>query len=112
MEVASAPTTPENSGSAHLLRRSFTAPVRSIGFSKATEPFRQTEGRGVETLFTHNAGRIVSFTVYLSAIGRHSSLGHERFNQQDEPVGSLPWASATERTIAAGYTALFLYVLV
>lgn len=104
MEIASAPTTPENTGSPRVLRRSFTAPIRSTGFSKLTEPFRETEGEGAETLFTHNAGRIVSFNTYPSQERRHSSLGHGIRDQQDEPVGSLPWISTTERTIAAGST--------
>ncbi len=109
MEIASAPTTPESSGSPHVLRRSFTAPIRSTGFSKLTEPFRETEGEGAETLFTHNAGRIVSFTTYPSVARRHSSLGHGILDQE-EPVGSLPWASTTERTIAAGIT-LFIQLV-
>ena len=108
MEIASAPTTPESSGSPHFLRRSFTAPIRSTGFARATEPPRQTGGQTVETLYTHNAGRIVSFEAYSSVIRRHSSLGYGRLDQQDEPVGTLPWASSTERTIAAGNSLFFI----
>ena len=106
MEIVSAPTTPESSGSPHLLRRSFTAPIRSTGFPRATEPLRDTGGQRVETLYTHPTGRIVSFEAYPSATRRHSSLGYGRLDQQDEPVGTLPWASTTERTIAAGNTYL------
>ena len=106
MEIASAPTTPESSSSPHLLRRSFTAPIRSTGFSRTTEPPRQTGEQTIETLYTHNAGRIVSFEAYSSAFRRQSSLGYGRLDQQDEPVGTLPWASTTERTIAAGNTSL------
>lgn len=112
MEIASAPTTPENSGSPHVLRRSFTAPIRSTGFSKVTEPFRETEGEGAETLFTHSAGRIVSFNAYPSVVRRRSNLGHGILDKQEEPVGSLPWVSTTERTIAAGSTLSVQYIFV
>ena len=110
MEIASAPTTPESSASPYVLRRSFTAPIRSTGFTKVTEPFRETEGEGAETLFTHSGGRIVSFTTYPSVIRRHSSLGNGKLDQQEEPAGTLPWASTTERTIAAGRLLLYFHV--
>ena len=101
MEVVSAPSTPENSVHPHVMRRSFTAPTKSRSFSR-TPPIRQPEIEGAETLFAHPAGKIISFTTSSDLSRRHSSIVQEGSNFQDDPSGTLPWASATERTLAAG----------
>ncbi|KAL8933168.1 MAG: hypothetical protein Q9211_005925 [Gyalolechia sp. 1 TL-2023] len=54
-----------------------------------------------ETLYAHNAGKIVSFHPPVHGTRRHSSVEQGYSALQDEPVGTLPWASPTERTIAA-----------
>lgn len=101
MEVASAPSTPENTIYPHVMRRSFTAPTISRGLAR-TPPNREPAIEGAETLFAHPAGKIVSFTTFSTSTRRHSSFIPERTSLQDEPSGTLPWASATERTLAAG----------
>ncbi|KAL9000867.1 MAG: hypothetical protein Q9169_000622 [Polycauliona sp. 2 TL-2023] len=79
------------------IRRLFTAP------SPKTSPSpRDVAEEAAETLYAHHAGRIVSFSPPISGTRRHSSVEHGHVVLQDEPAGTLPWASATERTIAAG----------
>ncbi|KAL8674518.1 MAG: hypothetical protein Q9168_001110 [Polycauliona sp. 1 TL-2023] len=78
-------------------RRLFTAPL-----PKTSPSSRDLAEEAAETLYAHHAGRIVSFSPPLSATRRHSSVEQGHVVLQDEPAGTLPWASATERTIAAG----------
>jgi len=99
MALASAPSTPERGIAAPLIRRSFTAPIRS---TKATNPIREAQADGAETLYAHHAGKIVSFTTSNNSARRHSSVSDGKSDLRQEPVGTLPWASSTERTIAAG----------
>ena len=100
MALASAPSTPERGSTAYLFRRSFTAPTRS---TKTTLPAREADAQSAETLYAHPAGKIVSFSTNTSKFAqRHSSVSDTKSDFQDEPTGSLPWASMTERTIAAG----------
>lgn len=98
MALASAPSTPERAILPPLIRHAFTAPIRS---SKSV-PLSEDNVDGAETLYAHGAGRIVSFNNATSVTRRHSSISNGRAELQDEPVGTLPWASTTERTIAAG----------
>ncbi|KAL8780581.1 MAG: hypothetical protein Q9194_000853 [Teloschistes cf. exilis] len=90
-------------------RRSATDPTR-LNSSPRLSPSpasRETAGKSAETLYTHNAGRIVSFTPPFNGARRHSSLDQGHSALQDEPAGTLPWASATERTIAAGSISIY-----
>lgn len=93
------------------MRRSFTAPTSSKSHIR-TPPIREPEIEGAETLFAHPAGKIISFTTSSIATRRHSSLIQERSRPEDEPNGTLSWASATERTIAAGTLVLWLNLFV
>ncbi|KAL8895494.1 MAG: hypothetical protein Q9192_003601 [Flavoplaca navasiana] len=79
------------------IRRLFTAPL-----PKTSPSSRDIAEEGAETLYAHNAGRIVSFSPPITGTRRHSSLEQGHVALQDEPVGTLPWTSPTERTIAAG----------
>lgn len=100
MNVATAPATPENAKSPPIFRRAFTVPTRFAGGSKTPAPLREAEAQGAETLFAHEHCRIVSFS---TGFRRPSSSGSGyNGNLEDDPVGTLPWASLTERTIAAG----------
>lgn len=83
------------------IRRLFTAPL-----PKTSRSIRDLAEEDAETLYAHNAGKIVSFSPPISGTRRHSSVEQGHVALQDEPVGTLPWASATERTIAAGHLSL------
>ena len=100
MALASAPSTPERASGPYLFRRSFTAPTKS---SRTNATIREADPQGAETLYTHPAGKIVAFSVNPNKFTqRHSSVSDTRSDFQDEQAGSLPWASVTERTVAAG----------
>lgn len=98
MALASAPSTPERASHPPLIRRSFTAPIRS----SRSVPLSDGTVDGAETLYAHVAGKIVSFNNPTSVARRHSSISNGRAELQEEPIGTLPWFSTTERTIAAG----------
>ena len=98
MALASAPSTPERAIQPPFIRRSFTAPIRSL----RSAPLSDGTVDGAETLYAHAAGKIVSFTNPASLPQRHSSISNGRAELQEEPVGTLPWFSSTERTIATG----------
>ena len=97
MALASAPSTPERT--VPPIRRSFTAPIKSF---RSDIPISEEEVEGAETLYAHSACKIVSFNTSNSLLRRHSSVSDGRIEFGEEPVGTLPWASTTERTIAAG----------
>ena len=98
MALASAASTPERATPSPFIRRSFTAPIRS----SRSIPLPEETVDGAETLYAHGAGRIVSFNNPTSLARRHSSISNGRAELQEEPVGTLPWFSTTERTLAAG----------
>ncbi|MCJ1231519.1 hypothetical protein MMC12_008196 [Toensbergia leucococca] len=104
MAIPSVPCTPKNLNPPHFMRRAFTAPTRLIDFSqnnpKSSSP--ETEAVGTETLFAHHFAKIISFSPPSTAprppiTSRRGQDGHE-----DEPAGTLPWASNIEETIAVG----------
>ncbi|KAL8767111.1 MAG: hypothetical protein Q9209_006273 [Squamulea sp. 1 TL-2023] len=79
------------------IRRLFTAPLPK------TSPFpKDIVDEDAETLYAHNAGKIVSFSPPITGTRRHSSVEQGHVALQHEPIGTLPWASTTESTIAAG----------
>lgn len=98
MALASAPSTPERMVTPHAIRRSFTAPTK---LSLPTIRSPEANIDGAETLYSHGAAKIVSFNTSNDFGRRHSSVSNGRAEFQ-ESVGTLPWASTTERTIAAG----------
>ncbi|KAI9723743.1 MAG: hypothetical protein M1812_001043 [Candelaria pacifica] len=83
-----------------VMRRAFTLPTRLTESPNAANPTRR-EAEGIEILFAHSSGKIVSFSPNSSTSRPNSSSGHTNRDWEDA-VGTLPWASPTERTIAAG----------
>ncbi|KAL8718885.1 MAG: hypothetical protein Q9225_004030 [Loekoesia sp. 1 TL-2023] len=96
------PSTPDRSQAPPAFRRSFTVPTTSIVSPRSSPAARKAGEEEAETLYAHNAGKIVSFNPPISGSRRHSSVEQGYSALQDEPAGTLPWASATERTVAAG----------
>ncbi|KAL8711022.1 MAG: hypothetical protein Q9220_004403 [cf. Caloplaca sp. 1 TL-2023] len=101
MEVLHPPST-AHSQTPPTFRRSFTTPTRSSASPKSSPSVLPARAEEAETLYAHNAGRIISFNPPLRGARRHSSVEQGHSALQDEPVGTLPWASTTERTIASG----------
>jgi len=99
MALASAPSTPERAVPPPGIRRSFTAPIRS---NRKFTPLPEEADAGTKTLYAHSTCKIVSFGNPSNLVRRHSSVSNGRDEFQDQPIGTLPWASSTERTIAAG----------
>ncbi|KAL9003284.1 MAG: hypothetical protein Q9188_003844 [Gyalolechia gomerana] len=95
------PSTPDRSQAPPAFHRSFTVPSRSNISPRSSPAARQAVEEEAETLYAHNAGKIVSFNPPFNGTRRHSSVEQGYSALQDEPVGTLPWASPTERTIAA-----------
>ncbi len=83
-----------------VMRRAFTLPTRLTELPNAGTPTRR-EAEGIEILFSHSSGKIVSFSPNSSTSRPNSSSSHTGRDKEDA-VGTLPWASPTERTIAAG----------
>ena len=100
MNIATAPSTPENAISPPVIRRAFTVPSKLSGPREAAKKTPEPDRQRTETLFAHNHCKIVSFN---SGAKRPTSAGREQ-EEAKEPVGTLPWATSTERTIAAGRT--------
>ena len=98
MELATAPSTPENATSPPVIRRAFTVPSRLAGFRQAARATPEADRQSADTLFAHNHCKIVSFN---TGAKRPSSAGLDQA-ESAEPVGTLPWTTTTERTIAAG----------
>ncbi|KAL9603722.1 MAG: hypothetical protein Q9219_001041 [cf. Caloplaca sp. 3 TL-2023] len=96
------PSTPDQSQSPPAFRRSFTVPNKATNSPKLSPSASQSIEENAETLYAHNAGKIVSFNPPTHGTRRHSSVEQGYSALQDEPVGTLPWVFATERTIAAG----------
>ncbi len=92
-------------------RRSFTVPTKSVASPRSSPGAGEEVEAAAETLYAHSAGKIVSFNPPISGTRRHSSVEQGYSALQDEPVGTLPWASATERTLAAGEHCLVIALL-
>ena len=99
MNSLTAPSTPNQSPTFH---RSFTLPSRLNSSPRSRVSERTPEPDAVETLFTQQAAKIVTFNASSpSSQLRSVSLGNE-VAQNSEVVGTLPWVTHSERTIAAG----------
>ncbi|KAL8740451.1 MAG: hypothetical protein Q9184_008490, partial [Pyrenodesmia sp. 2 TL-2023] len=102
MDVLS-PATNDHSQTPPVFRRSFALPTKSAASPKlSSTSVGEAVEEAAETLYAHNAGKIVSFNPAIGGIRRHSSVEQGYSALQEEPVGTLPWASSTERTLAAG----------
>ena len=88
-----------------LVRRSFTVPSKKpIPLEASSQTLDSSQ---VETLFNHGSGKIVSFTIPATVLQSTSSLGGGNYDPATEPIDILPWASSTERTLAAGNKTAF-----
>ncbi|KAI4156448.1 MAG: hypothetical protein LQ340_000263 [Diploschistes diacapsis] len=103
MATSTAPSTPAHHPS---IQRSFTLPPKLSRSPKSPVTPKSPEGAGVETLFIHHRGKIVSFTTSLGG-ERSRSASVASTTRQNEPVGALPWRSQTERTVAAGLIRIY-----
>ena len=99
MPLASAPTTPERPTQAPGFRRAFTAPIKS---SKTPSQRKDKQDDNADTLFAHDAATIISFTASQPADRRDSLASKVQDGSIMQYSGTLPWASLTERTVAAG----------
>ncbi|KAI9822291.1 MAG: hypothetical protein M1827_000009 [Pycnora praestabilis] len=103
MDSPTAASTPQYATPPPAMRRSFTLPPRLNGSPKLWSPNQTIESEGVETLFAHNSGKIVSFESSSSTTRPRPISGHTRGEPEAEAVGTTPWASRTERTIAVAF---------
>ena len=104
MDIATAPSTPDNAKSPPVIRRAFTAPTKLAGYPRESTITREAQTQSTETLFAQDRCRIISFSC---GAKRPKGSGSGYNDRSDGPVGVLPWASLTERTIAAGKTGTF-----
>jgi hypothetical protein len=94
-----------------VLRRSFTVPANIANRPKPAASSPSTDGDGgIETLFTHYLAKIVSFTTAPDPSKAPHARRPSVVLDIDTP-GSIPWASYTERTLAAGTIQLQLHCL-
>ncbi|KAF2807735.1 uncharacterized protein BDZ99DRAFT_392342 [Mytilinidion resinicola] len=108
MSSSTAPSTSGTSSSVNpgVLRRSFTVPAKVTDRPKPTTSNSDSDA-GIETLFTHTFAKIVSFSTALdpsrppTANGRRPSV-NVQLDADTPGLGSIPWESVTERTLAAG----------
>ncbi|MCJ1416742.1 hypothetical protein MMC32_003080 [Xylographa parallela] len=84
-----------------LLRRSFTLPPRLANVQQPQSYARSADSDTIVTLFAHPSSKIVKFSPS-SNYTKPRSNSHARVDQEDGPIGTLPYASHVERTLAAG----------
>ncbi|CAK4032155.1 hypothetical protein DOTSEDRAFT_72910 [Lecanosticta acicola] len=94
-----APSTPKSTPRKAALTRSFTLPSKVATTSRTAPSAEIGAAEGIETLHVHPNGKVVKFTT--SATSRPgSSTGIPSPGGQH--AGTLPWATLTEQTLAAG----------
>ncbi|KJX92857.1 hypothetical protein TI39_contig5817g00017 [Zymoseptoria brevis] len=79
--------------------RSFTVPVRSTNPSRAQPTAEIGSAEGIETLYVHPNAKIVKFSSGTGPRPGSSSYGSPGAKHRG---GTLPWATITEQTLAAG----------
>ncbi|KAL9116446.1 MAG: hypothetical protein Q9187_007031 [Circinaria calcarea] len=107
MASATAPTTPEATAPFPLMRRSFTLPPKLPELRRSSYSPKQEEKPAVETLFAHHNCKIVSFTPSLANPKTNSSSGRGNDDVGNEPIGTLPWKTNSERTMAVGLFCIY-----
>ncbi|KAJ4303546.1 hypothetical protein N0V90_002443 [Kalmusia sp. IMI 367209] len=95
---ASSPAHALPAASHPTVRRSFTLPARIA--SKSPSPAPASSVDGIETLFVCTSTKIVSFTA--SGSTRRASPSRRHSANSDDASPSIPWRSATDRTLAFG----------
>ncbi|KFY34005.1 hypothetical protein V494_07140 [Pseudogymnoascus sp. VKM F-4513 (FW-928)] len=86
------------------MKRAVTLPLRPSTSSNWTQREKEASSDTIESLYIHPSVRIVSFESFDSSSGfqRRSSLNTPNLADIEEEVGTLPWSSTFERTIAVG----------
>ena len=84
------------------LNRSFTVPSKLATSSRTAPAAEIGAADGIETLYVHPNASIVKFSTAGPGSRPSSSAGSPRSSLGQQNGGTLPWASPTERTIAAG----------
>lgn len=100
METPLSISTPPNKKPSQVVRRSFTAPPKSRSSPISPLQTQDAVAEGAETLFESHACRIVSF--HTSTRSWRHQAANRGSDVLNEPVGILPWASATETTKSTG----------
>lgn len=87
-----------------MMKRAVTLPLRPSTSSNWTQREKPESSDSIESLYIHPSVRIVSFESFDSSSGfqRRSSLNTPNLADVEEEVGTLPWTSTFERTIAVG----------
>ncbi|KAF1988809.1 hypothetical protein K402DRAFT_373138 [Aulographum hederae CBS 113979] len=101
MTAMSPPSTPER-GLHPGMRRSFTLPIQANYSPKSPPGSSSATPDSVESLFSTALAKVVSFSSSTTSSRPSSSSGRGTVDPDKDLIGTLPWASATERTIAAG----------
>lgn len=84
------------------IQRSFTLPPRLLNSNPSNGDRPTSPDAGAETLYYHPSARIVSFTPPTTDIRSASSPRSVDLDYPVDAIETLPWASTTERTVAAG----------
>lgn len=87
-----------------MIKRAVTLPLRPSTSSNWSQREKPASSDDIESLYLHPSVRIVSFESYDSSSGfqRRSSLNTPNLADVKEEVGTLPYSSTFERTIAVG----------
>ncbi|KFX92334.1 hypothetical protein V490_05433 [Pseudogymnoascus sp. VKM F-3557] len=87
-----------------VIKRAVTLPLRPSTSSNWTQREKPASSDDIESLYLHPSVRIVSFESYDPSSGfqRRSSLNTPNLADVKEEVGTLPYSSTFERTIAVG----------
>ena len=99
MNSLTAPSTPNQHP---VIHRSFTLPPRLSGIPRPRIDEKVPGPDAVETLFAHHAGKIVTFNAYGASSPPRSGSSVTDIIEDNKLAGILPWATHSERTIAAG----------
>ncbi|KAF2770359.1 hypothetical protein EJ03DRAFT_326491 [Teratosphaeria nubilosa] len=96
------PSTPCAKSQRTAVNRSFTVPAKLSTPSRSGPTAEIGAAEGIETLYVHPSANVVKFTTS----GPWSRSSGDRPGSQNGG-GTLPWASLTERTMAAGPLELY-----
>jgi hypothetical protein len=100
--MASVPSTPDGGPRSRGIARSFTLPSKLATPSRNAPTAEIGAADGIETLFVHPTANVVKFTT--SGPG---STSPRSAAFSGRAAGTLPWASPTERTMAAGQLEIY-----
>ncbi|KZF21864.1 hypothetical protein L228DRAFT_239797 [Xylona heveae TC161] len=104
MATAPIPASGESSIVTPGLRRSCTLPLKLSDSSRRAS--KSSEDPVIETLFVHHSAKVVSFSPPSHVLRRPTTPDYGAADPEDQ-VGTLPWNSTVERTMAAGPLRLY-----